>query len=114
MNDTVKAMVFVMALCAVYALGYKDGAENELVKKAGDIATQASTFVAAIQDIPNRFNNKIDSVLEEVKSWFKWKRGPNGEIILDPDSALYGPIDSQLRERERMETESEPPYPATW
>ncbi len=97
------AIVCVVAV-AIYYTGYINGASNKLVGSASEfiIATKAGVDkidagVETIKSFPAKFGAKMDEIYDKVKNLFKWKRGSDGKIYLDPDSPIYDDVDRELR-----------------
>ncbi len=102
MKDLATGLVYLALLGGVYFYGYSQGAKDTLVNKAGDLAQKINSGVETLHSFPEQFSKKVDSVMEEVKSWFKWKRGSDGKIYLDPDSPIYDEVDGILRDSEEV------------
>lgn len=93
---------------SAYFVGYTRGIENVLANKISDVSVKIANGVHAVEEFPAKFNAKVDGVMEEVKSWFTWKRGEHGEIILDESSPLFGEVDRKLREAEETSEQKAP------
>lgn len=104
MKEFLNLIVVCVAACGIYYAGFFNGAKNVWINKTADSVAQISVGVETLRGFPERFGKKVDAVMEDVKSWFRWKRGPNGEIMLDPSSPIFDDVDRQLRESESQGT----------
>jgi hypothetical protein len=87
-----------------YTTGFKAAMENMFLRKVATAADSVREGVAAVKDFPRKFGEKVDGIVEEVKSWFRFRRGKNGEIILDESSPIWRDVDDNLRSGENPAT----------
>jgi len=108
MNDTFKLLVMCIVAVGLYYKGYIDGAGNELVQKTSSLVQKANDVGKAVTDFKNSVNDKADAVMKEIKSWFRFKKGDDGKIYLDPESPIYDDVDRMLQDSTRVREPREP------